>query len=104
MKFQAIASDFRRCHFINKDKSRKPWQIPREKANLEGTIFGLQYSTCIIDEAHHLRNVGALYWAGICLRQRSATTLMLTATPLQTGPKVSYSKSLKACPFDFIHE
>jgi TATA-binding protein-associated factor len=97
-EIQAVASDFRRYHITGKDKRRKPWEIPRQKAKLEGTIFGLDYCTLIIDEGHHMRNIGALYWAAICLRQRSATTVILTATPLQTNSKVSCTSSLSIHP------
>jgi hypothetical protein len=68
-----------------------PWELPRQKklADVAQSLFGRQYLTLIIDEAHHMRNIGAKYYAALRLGQLSLVKLVMTATPLQTSPKAS---------------
>jgi hypothetical protein len=52
------------------------------------TLFGLQYLSVTIDEAHEFRNVGPKHSAALCILELATVRLALTATPLQTSTKV----------------
>ena len=74
-------------------KRANPWDYPQTTRNLEGTIFNQKFLTVIMDEAHHLRNLGAKQLAGLRILDQAVIRLVLTATPLHTGPRVRDSFS-----------
>lgn len=71
-------------------KGQRPWSVPPTKTSLANTIFGQDFLTIVIDEAHHMRNAGNKHTAALRLLQQSRVRLIMTATPLHTAPKASF--------------
>ena len=78
-------------------KSKKhgslPWALPPllplvHRADVSKTLFGQNFLSITLDEAHNIRNYGAKHSAALAILDRSVIRLILTATPLQTGTKV----------------
>jgi superfamily II DNA or RNA helicase len=71
----------------------KPLDAKRHVRNraLEKTYmwFEREFLTVVVDEAHEFRNLSANSYALLELTKASNVRLLLTATPLYTGPKVS---------------
>ncbi|KAH6886631.1 hypothetical protein BKA70DRAFT_1464552 [Coprinopsis sp. MPI-PUGE-AT-0042] len=57
------------------------------KTVLRKTIYSLEFTCAIIDEAQSVRNPGAKHSSVLLLLERSTVRIILTATPLQTSPK-----------------
>lgn len=70
-----------------KKRNSRPWDLPSPKGSLENTVFGQDYLTCVVDEAHKMRNEGNQHTAILLLLLRAKIRLPNTATPLQTSPK-----------------
>ncbi|KIJ64987.1 hypothetical protein HYDPIDRAFT_28327 [Hydnomerulius pinastri MD-312] len=49
------------------------------------------FLTCVVDEAHEFRNIGGAFYALLEVTKASRIPLLLTATPLYTGPKDLHS-------------
>lgn len=79
-------------HYVQRKKKKgaRPWDPLSPKGSLEHTIFGHQFLTVIIDEAHHLRNPGMKHSAALRILEQATIRLIMTATPLHTSSKVSY--------------
>lgn len=58
------------------------------------TIFHLRFRLLAIDETHTLRNTSATYQAALLLSHNSCFCIGATATPIFTGPKVSFRSNL----------
>ncbi|KAF9442094.1 P-loop containing nucleoside triphosphate hydrolase protein [Macrolepiota fuliginosa MF-IS2] len=82
-----VFNDFKKMHQIQKRKNARPWEIPSARRTLAGTIFGQDFLTITLDEAHHMRNPGNKHWAILRLLQQTRVRLIMTATPLHTAPK-----------------
>ncbi|KIK51761.1 hypothetical protein GYMLUDRAFT_251819 [Collybiopsis luxurians FD-317 M1] len=67
--------------------TREPWALPPSFRPVEGTLFGQEFLTIILDEGHEMRNVGAKYYAALRAFKQGRINLILTATPLLTSPK-----------------
>jgi len=69
-------------------KNRKtPWLAPQKRTDVNPTIFDLEFLNACVDEAHHVRNMGARYWAFLGIRDRAVTMFAATATALHTAPR-----------------
>jgi SNF2 family DNA or RNA helicase len=88
-------------HYNKMPKGSRPWDVPGVKQSAEGTLFSQKYLTVTIDEAHHMRNLGAKHQAALRILQQACVRLILTGTPLLTGPKVGYCKSTSIIPTQF---
>ncbi|KAF9447919.1 hypothetical protein P691DRAFT_670489 [Macrolepiota fuliginosa MF-IS2] len=84
----ALFNDMKRTHKVpTRGKNTRPWDIPELKTSLANTIFGRDFLTITIDEAHHMRNTGNKHTAALRLLQQAKVRLIMTATPLHTAPK-----------------
>ncbi|KAJ3557756.1 hypothetical protein NP233_g11663 [Leucocoprinus birnbaumii] len=88
----AVFNDFRKTHQPLKTISKygsQPWTIPDAKnaKSLNNTIFDQSFLTVVVDEAHQMRNPGAKHVATLRLLEQSVIRLIMTATPLLTGPR-----------------
>lgn len=52
------------------------------------TLFGLEYLSVTIDEAHEYRNVGPKHLGALAILEKAKIRLIMTATPLKTSTKV----------------
>lgn len=71
-----------------------PWTIPpmhsvKTRRDISKTLFGQQYLSIVVDEAHNFRNHGPKHLAALAILDRAVVRLPLTGTPLQTSPKAS---------------
>ncbi|KAJ3564613.1 hypothetical protein NP233_g8186 [Leucocoprinus birnbaumii] len=86
----AVWNDFRLLHNpVTTGVNSRPWDIPRAKlpTGVTNTIFGQQFLSIIVDEAHHMRNVGNRHAAILRLLDQGNARIIMTATPLLTAPK-----------------
>ena len=70
-----------------------PWALPpllplAHRADASKTLFGQNFLTVTLDEAHNFRNYGAKHTAALAILDQSIIRLILSATPLQTATKV----------------
>jgi len=92
---QALFRDMNNNHIeAVRKKNARPWDLPRPKGSLAGTIFGQEYLACIIDESHHMRNPGRKHSAALRLLQQATVRLIMTATPLHTSSKVNLNHNV----------
>lgn len=79
-----------RVYLSKQRKGSDPWELPEQKAGSEpeGTLFSQRYLTVVVDEVHHMRNIGIKYLSALRIFKQGALRLALTATPLLTAPKV----------------
>ncbi|KAF9444080.1 hypothetical protein P691DRAFT_678274 [Macrolepiota fuliginosa MF-IS2] len=82
-----LYNDMKKTHKAPDRRGARPWDIPEAKGSLAGTIFGQSFLMVIIDEAHHMRNVGNKHAAALRVLQQTRIRLIMTATPLHTAPK-----------------
>ncbi|KAJ3563513.1 hypothetical protein NP233_g8897 [Leucocoprinus birnbaumii] len=86
-----IFNDFKKLHSVaaKKKKGSNPWDIPALKPSqtLKDTIFNQFFLSVIIDEAHHMRNLGNKQTSTLRLLQQAKVSLIMTATPIHTAPK-----------------
>jgi TATA-binding protein-associated factor len=70
-----------------------PWKRQKRLLKYDSvvneTLFGLDYLSVTIDEAHEFRNVGPKNLAALSILEKANARLIMTATPLQTSTKVS---------------
>ncbi|GLB36948.1 putative aortic smooth muscle cell differentiation [Lyophyllum shimeji] len=85
----ALFRDMSDTHVESKKAKRtaRPWDSPKAKRSLDRTIFGHQFLTVIVDEAHNMRNAGRKHTAALRLLQQATVRLIMTATPLHTSSK-----------------
>ncbi|RDB19056.1 Transcription regulatory protein SNF2 [Hypsizygus marmoreus] len=86
---QALFKELNDNHSASKKKrkDRRPWDIPPTKRSLDRTIFGQTFLTAVVDEAHHMRNMGRKHAAALRVLQQSSVRIIMTATPLHTSSK-----------------
>ncbi|KAH6899432.1 P-loop containing nucleoside triphosphate hydrolase protein [Coprinopsis sp. MPI-PUGE-AT-0042] len=84
-------SDFSSLHPGKRARGALPWDSPPPHKDYENrlrkTIYSLEFTCAIIDEAQSVRNPGAKHSSVLLLLERSTVRIILTATPLQTSPK-----------------
>ncbi|KAF5343888.1 hypothetical protein D9756_011620 [Leucocoprinus leucothites] len=88
----SVFTDFKNTHKKPaRGRNTRPWDIPetRKSTVFDRTIFGQQFLSVTIDEAHHMRNVGNKHTAMLCLLDAAIIRIIMTATPLHTSPKAS---------------
>jgi hypothetical protein len=70
-----------------------PWDKLKRNATYDQTVkktlFGLEYLSATIDEAHEYRNVGPKHLGALAILKQAKIRIAMTATPLQTSTKVS---------------
>lgn len=99
---QALLQDYHLLFRQVKSSSKElPWRKPTPVIGYDSivgrTLFGLDFLSVTIDEAHEFRNVGAKHSAALAIVERAKVRLIMTATPLQTSTKVrsQYFNSLQ---------
>ena len=76
-----------------KKRGSLPWALPpllplARRADVSKTLFGQQFLSITLDEAHNFRNYGAKHSGALAILDQSIVRLILSATPLQTATKV----------------
>jgi SNF2 family DNA or RNA helicase len=89
---QALSQEFKLLFLqLSSSKKELPWRKPRRVATYDSmvqkTIFGLNFLSVTIDEAHEFRNVGLKHSAALEILRNAQMRLIMTATPLQTSTK-----------------
>ncbi|KAH6908973.1 hypothetical protein BKA70DRAFT_1479770 [Coprinopsis sp. MPI-PUGE-AT-0042] len=86
-----LQQDFSSLHPGKRARGALPWDSPPPHKDYENrlrkTIYSLEFTCAIIDEAQSVRNPGAKHSSVLLLLERSTVRIILTATPLQTSPK-----------------
>jgi hypothetical protein len=59
------------------------------RLHISKTLFGQEYLSIVVDEAHNFRNHGPKHFAALAILEKAVVRLPLTGTPLQTSPKAS---------------
>ncbi|KAF7771865.1 hypothetical protein Agabi119p4_6176 [Agaricus bisporus var. burnettii] len=85
----AIFAEFKKLHNPIRRKDSRPWLIPSTAPSktVKGTIFGQDFLSIIVDEAHHMRNPGNKHVSTLRLLRQARIKVIMTATPLHTAPK-----------------
>lgn len=70
-----------------------PWDKLKKLATYDQTakktLFGLDYLSVTIDEAHEYRNMGPKHLGALAILKKAKVRMVMTATPLKTSTKVS---------------
>jgi hypothetical protein len=100
---QAIAKEAARCFLPTASKLKGQayhkrvarGEPPKFRPGIlpNSTIFHLRFRLLAIDETHTLRNTSIIYQAALLLSVNSCLCIGATATPIFTGPKVSFKPS-----------
>ncbi|KAF5370979.1 hypothetical protein D9615_010044 [Tricholomella constricta] len=107
MSHSALFNDMNSLHQNLKKKKGgpRPWDIPSPKGPLTETIFEQHFLTTIVDEAHHMRNIGKRHSAVLRILQQTKLRLIMTATPLHTSSKdIASMGRLVGIPHFFTEE
>ncbi|PPQ93015.1 hypothetical protein CVT25_006099 [Psilocybe cyanescens] len=87
----ALQQEFGALYFAPLKSVREPWKIPKRfpnyATNVKNTLYGYDYLSVTIDEAHVFRNTGAKHISLLALIERATLRFAMTATPLQTSTK-----------------
>ncbi|KAG6903748.1 hypothetical protein DXG01_015172, partial [Tephrocybe rancida] len=90
--YQSLQKDFSNLYTWTKPKSHElPWAVPGKNRKLQvpenATLYGINYLSVTLDEAHAFRNIGAKHASALLILGKSVLRFILTATPLQTSTK-----------------
>ncbi|RDB15031.1 Protein CHROMATIN REMODELING 5 [Hypsizygus marmoreus] len=88
----ALQQDFSLLYAWTKPaRDKLPWQHPSPlftySTLVSSTLYGQQYMSVTLDEAHAFRNVGPKHSSALLLLEKSILRFIMTATPLQTSTK-----------------
>lgn len=92
---KALQKDFNALRSMKTKKHGSlPWALPPllpliHRADISKTLFGQDFLSITLDEAHNFRNYGAKHSAALAILDQSMIRLILSATPLQTATKVN---------------
>lgn len=72
-----------------KTREYRPNEMPVMRADSAETVFGREWSLVFIDEAHVLRTENQMLRAAYGLRFKTASLILMTATPPHNAEKVT---------------